>query len=126
MDKNKIMIFDDNDATLKVLQDILEQENYVVQPQDKNKDAVKQIEHFAPDIVIVDMLSSLSRFGIITKIREQQTLKKIPIIAVSVDNFKREEALKAGANCFIGKPFGLDDLYSNLYSLSDMRKSNYC
>lgn len=126
MNKNKIMIFDDNYATFKVLQDILEQENYVVQSQDKNKDAVKQIEQFAPDIVIVDMLNSLSGFGIIRKIREQQTLKKLPVIAVSIDSLKRKEAFEAGADCFIGKPFGLDDLYSPLFSLAHRRASDNC
>lgn len=63
-----------------------------------------------PQVIIVDILMpDFDGIQVIKNIKDNAKLKDILVIAISGDNSKKEEALKAGANVFLQKPINLEE-----------------
>lgn len=64
-----------------------------------------------PDVVVLDlMLPGLSGLDVLSRLREEANQNNLPIVVISAWSDAREEALAAGADRFVLKPFVPDDL----------------
>jgi CheY-like chemotaxis protein len=63
-----------------------------------------------PDVVIVDLdLPGKDSFQFLERLRDDCELKTIPVIAIS-SGFEEQEALGAGSDAFLRKPFKVREL----------------
>ncbi len=72
------------------------------------------------DLAIIDhYLPTMNGAQLVSRIRRDERLAVLPIVAISVGgNDVREENLAAGADLFLGKPIVLRDLFSTLDRLT--------
>jgi putative two-component system response regulator len=104
-DKNKILIVEDETIT-KVLRLKFEQSDFVVEIARDGFEALKMLDKFTPDIILLDILMPvMDGFEFMDKLKEIDRFKNIPIVIFS--NFDRDvdiqKAKEAGALDYIIK-----------------------
>jgi len=112
--KAKILIVEDEKAICNFIGTILENNNYSIIKAKNGKDALSMIFSHVPDVVLLDLgLPDIDGIEIIKTVRKTSTM---PIIVISARTYEREkvEALDAGADDYITKPFGSDELLARI------------
>jgi DNA-binding response OmpR family regulator len=106
----KVMIVDDDRTTVKLLQTLLELDGFAVCTSPRGADVIPVAEANNPDIFIMDYhLSDMDGVDVIRQLRAHERFAATPIIMSSGLDVE-EEALEAGANKFLVKPFEPEDL----------------
>jgi DNA-binding response OmpR family regulator len=112
MNKNKIVLAEDNSTLSLLLKFRLEKEGFELLMAVDGKEAVELIEKYKPDLVLTDiMMPFISGLEVISHVRNKLD-SEIPIIVFSSAG-QEEMVLKAfslGANDFMGKPFSPNEL----------------
>ncbi|MBN8591380.1 MAG: response regulator [Anaerolineae bacterium] len=100
-----VMIVDDDRNTVKLLQTLLELDGFDVVIAPRGADVLPVAEKSAPDLFMVDFhLSDMQGVQVIQDLRAHPAYANKPIIMASGMNVE-SEALAAGANLFLVKPF---------------------
>ena len=110
---NKILIIDDEQDICFLISEILKDENYLTYSAVNSDEAIKKFNELNPDLVILDVWLSNSKYDGIELLQEFKKIKnKVPIIIISghgtVD--LAVSAIKNGAYDFLEKPFNSDKL----------------
>lgn len=109
--KPKVLIVDDENTVTETLQVVLTMRGYNIFTADNGNTALDLLFRHKPDLVLLDLvLPGLDGLSILKRMRENNTLAKIPVIIVTVvtrdsdlaDGFWR---MVAGTEGFITKPF---------------------
>ncbi len=110
MEKQKILVADDDLAILDVIKMILEDEGYEVQVV-SNGEAVLSLTTELPDLILLDIWMSGRDGGEICRtLKNQKHTSHIPVILISANKDTAEIARSVGAEDFIAKPFEIADL----------------
>jgi DNA-binding response OmpR family regulator len=100
-----VMIVDDDRNTVRLLQTLLELDGFKVVVAGRGGDVLPVAEKSPPDLFMVDYhLSDMEGVDIIRQLRAHPAYAAKPIIMASGMNVEAE-ALAAGANLFLVKPF---------------------
>jgi len=112
MPKNKkVLIVDDDPDILEALQLTFEAADYIARTTTKGEETYHQVDEFAPDIIILDvLLSGKDGRRICQKLKKDKATKHIPIIMISAHPEADKSTRVMGADDFLAKPFDLDDL----------------
>jgi HAMP domain-containing protein/CheY-like chemotaxis protein/signal transduction histidine kinase len=115
---HKVLVVDDDVRNIFALTSVLESQGLQVLFDESGKDAIQTLVQ-TPDIEIVlmdVMMPEMDGFETMQRIREIETLKDIPIIALTAKAMEgdREKCLAAGANDYITKPVNTDALFEML------------
>jgi len=108
----RLLIADDNADMLDYLTRLLG-EQWDVEPVRDGQAALEAIRRRPPDLVLSDvMMPTLDGFGLLAALRADPALKAIPVVLLSARAGEEatEEALRAGADDYIVKPFVARDL----------------
>jgi len=70
-------------------------------------DALKQLEHCCPDLLITDVdMPGMDGFGLVNALRGNARTQHIPLVMItSAEDRHREQALRAGVGLVMGKPY---------------------
>jgi len=112
----RILVVDDEPQIRRSLQVSLEKKGYVVMTASSGEEALESMVHRPPDVVIVDLiLPSIDGIELTRRIRERSP---VPIIVLSAigDERKKVEALEKGADDYVTKPFGMEELSARVRS----------
>ena len=114
--EKKVMIVDDDVRNIFSLTSVLESYNMNVIFAENGKDAIRVLEE-NPDVelVLMDvMMPEMDGYETTRAIRQMETFKSLPIIAVTAKAMKgdREKTLAAGASDYITKPVDTEQLLS--------------
>ncbi|CAN5333736.1 response regulator [soil metagenome] len=114
MDTKKILIVDDEYQITRVLKRSLLAHRYDVRTASDGEAALDLFHDFHPDLVITDL--QMPEMNGIELCREIRKVSEIPIIVLSVKGEEKTkvEALDAGADDYITKPFGMDELLARV------------
>jgi two-component system, OmpR family, alkaline phosphatase synthesis response regulator PhoP len=111
MQKNRILIVDDEPDIVEALQTRLEQENFECLTAYDGNGGLKLARAQKPDLIILDvMLPNLDGYKVCRLLKFQKELKRIPIIMLTA-RYKAEDRLlgeQTGAYYYMTKPFSLD------------------
>lgn len=111
----QILLVDDDPDIGKMMKTILEYDGYSVDVTERGESTESLIRNQQYDVLIMDMLlSGMNGAEICARIKEDQTLRKIPILMVSAHPNAKEICLSAGADDFISKPFDMDELLAKV------------
>jgi two-component system KDP operon response regulator KdpE len=110
----RILLVDDETQITRVLKHSLTAHRYDVRTAADGESAIDLFFDWSPDLVITDLsMPSMSGIELCRKLRQNS---QIPIIVLSVKGEEKSkvEALDAGADDYITKPFGIDELMARI------------
>ena len=113
-EKHRILIVDDEPQITRVLRTALFAQGYDVRSAADGESALQTFGDWPPELVITDLaMPNLSGLDLCRKLR---SVSKVPIIVLSVrgEEKTKVEALDAGADDYISKPFGMDELLARV------------
>ena len=110
----KILIAEDDSGIVEMLKILLELERYDVVTTCHAQEVSTLLEKEHPDVLLMDFhLGQDDGIGVLRAIRRNPEVADIPIVVVSGMECSWE-AEKAGADIFLLKPFGVDQLLETL------------
>jgi len=114
MNSASILIVDDEPQIRRVLRATLSSQGYTVAEARTGDDALEQIRGQRPDLILLDV-NMTGRSGL-EVCREIRASSDIPIIMLTVRNSEhaKVQALDAGADDYVVKPFGSEELMARI------------
>lgn len=112
--KISVLIIEDEKSICDFIGKILSSQDYKVTTASTGKDGLAVLTSSLPDLVLLDLgLPDMDGVDIIKKTREWSS---IPIIVISARTQEKEKvaALDAGADDYITKPFGTEELMARI------------
>src|SRR5438046_3318074 len=109
-----ILIVDDEPQIRRVLRSTLSSQGYVIMEAKTGEEAVEAVRKEKPDLVLLDV--NMPGIGGIEACREIRRGSEAPIIMLTVRNAERDKVdlLDAGADDYIVKPFGIEELLARI------------
>jgi two-component system, OmpR family, KDP operon response regulator KdpE len=110
----RILVVDDEPQILRALRTSLRGAGYDVDTAETAEAALTALALNPPDAVILDLVLPDGRGTDVA--RELRTWSNVPVIVLSVvgDESEKVAALDAGADDYVTKPFGIDELLARL------------
>lgn len=113
----RILVVDDEPQIRRSLQVNLESKGYAVITAESAEQALQAFARRTPDVIVMDLLMpGLDGIELTRRIREQSTVLIIVLSALR-DEGKKVEALELGADDYVTKPFGMEELLARIRSL---------
>src|SRR5467141_4098549 len=113
-EKPKILVVDDEPQIARVLKTTLSAQGYSIRTASDGDDALQVMKSWTPDLVITDL--RMPNMDGVELCRHLRSKSAIPIIVLSVRNEERTkvEALDAGADDYVTKPFSVNELLARV------------
>src|SRR6476659_3920573 len=113
-DKPRILVVDDEPQLTRVLRTGLKSRGYEVRVAADGITGFETFHDWPPDLVITDL--AMPNMDGLELCRRLRTLSQVPIIILSAKGEEKikVEALDIGADDFVTKPFGIDELLARL------------
>jgi two-component system, OmpR family, KDP operon response regulator KdpE len=110
----RVLVVDDEPAILRAVQASLSRHDFRVDTASSGREALAAYTRLHPDVLLLDLgLPDIDGLEVIRAIRERAST---PIVVLSVRGSERDkvEALDLGADDYLTKPFGVDELLARL------------
>jgi two-component system, OmpR family, KDP operon response regulator KdpE len=114
METKRILLVDDETQITRTLKRSLAAHRYDVRAAADGESALDLFHDWSPDLVITDL--SMPEMSGIQLCRQLRQISQVPIIVLSVrgEEKSKVEALDAGADDYVTKPFGIDELLARI------------
>ena len=128
--KRKVLIVEDNHLNMRLIEMILESDNYTLLKATDGQEALDIAAREHPDLVLMDIrLPKLNGLEVARKLKKNAQLSHIPIIALTAHAMKgdMEKAIEAGCDSYISKPIDtrqLPKLVANMLSPGQRKSSS--
>jgi len=109
--KGNILLIEDNEQNLYLTTFLLKKNDYSVVQAKSGPEGIAEAIRMVPDLIILDIqLPQMDGYAVAGELRNNRTLKNVPIVAVTSYAMvgDRERALAAGCNGYIEKPIDPD------------------
>ena len=120
-----VLIVDDEYIGRETLQSVLEGEGYELEMAENGLQAIEKAKKLLPDVILLDvMMPGMTGFEVCQRIRNDPQIAEIPIIILTAldDRESLLNALKAGADDFISKPFDRYELRARLMGITRLNR----
>lgn len=110
----RILVIDDEPQILRALKTILAEKDFSVTTATHGEEGLAMAAAHVPDLIILDLgLPDMDGIEVCARLREWT---ECPIIVLSVRDSEREKvaALDKGADDYLTKPFGIDELLARI------------
>jgi two-component system, OmpR family, KDP operon response regulator KdpE len=113
----RILVVDDEPPIRRWLKANLETRGYAVDTAETGEEGIVAFENRRPDLLILDLL--MPGMGGIDVVRKLRAVSTIPIIVLSAigEEAQKVQALEIGADDYMTKPFGMEELFARIRSL---------
>lgn len=114
MREAKILVVDDELQITRILKRSLSAHRYEVRTANDGETAIDTFNDFQPELVITDLqMPEMSGLMLCRAIRK---ISQVPIIVLSVkgEESTKVDALDAGADDYVTKPFGMEELMARI------------
>jgi len=115
-----VMIVEDNELNMKLFHDLLSAHGYETLKTNNGLNAMELAREHMPDLILMDIqLPEVSGIDVIKWIKEDETLCKIPVIAVTAFAMKGDEERIRDAGCegYISKPISVGPFLESISQL---------
>src|SRR5260370_1086801 len=110
MSAGKILVVDDDPQIRRVMRVRLTGVGYEIAEARSGEQAVETFREYLPDLVLLDL--NMPGMGGIETCRQIRENSEVPVIVLTVTDSEHEKvvALDAGADDYVTKPFGMNEL----------------
>jgi two-component system KDP operon response regulator KdpE len=117
MKKGRVLVVDDEEQIRRAVGRALTSRDYLVEQADDGEDAVALARTFDPDLIVLDL--NLPGMDGLAVTRQVRTWSSVPILILSVREEEADKvaALDLGADDYLTKPFGIDELMARVRAL---------
>jgi CheY-like chemotaxis protein len=109
-----ILVVDDSADSVAMISLFLQTQNYRVVTASNGEDAITVASQTRPNLILMDIsMPTLDGLGATRRIREDETLRDIPVVAVTAfgtEGFQRA-AYDVGVSGYLTKPIDLDRMH---------------
>lgn len=111
----RVLVVDDEPAIRRFLRTSLRAEGYEVLEEETGVGALSEIRRREPDLVMLDLgLPGMDGLDVIRQVREAGSVVPIIVLTVRADEGGKVQALDLGADDYVTKPFGVDELLARI------------
>jgi two-component system, OmpR family, KDP operon response regulator KdpE len=123
--ESRILVVDDETSLLRILGANLRRHGYGVTFATTGREALAQAAHCHADAIILDLgLPDISGMEVLAGVRCWTTAPVI-VLSARTAEIQKVAALDAGANDYVTKPFGMEELMARLrVALRDVRRGS--
>ncbi len=110
----RVLVVDDEPAILRAVRINLAGHGFQVETAETGQEALNRLASYRADLVLLDLgLPDMDGLEIIRQVRERSS---VPILVLSVRGAERDKvaALNLGADDYLTKPFGVDELLARM------------
>ncbi len=119
----RVLVVEDHHSIAQGLQENLEVEGFEVRVASDGLDAIRVATSWLPDLVLLDlMLPKRSGFDVLAAIRASGATMPVMVLSARGSEGEKVRALKAGADDYVVKPFGLLEVLARVQAL--LRRSS--
>ena len=125
MNRRTILIVDDNTTNLNVLLDYLHDQGYKVLIAPNGEQALQQIEHVHPDLILLDiMMPGINGFETCCRLKKNDGTKDIPVIFMTAlsETVDKVKGFDVGGVDYITKPFQHEEVLARVNAHLTIRK----
>lgn len=110
----KILVVDDEPQIRRMMRATLTSIGHQVDEARTGEEALEKFREFLPDLVLLDL--NMPGMGGVEACKSIRAGSDVPIIILTVRNTEKEkvEALDAGADDYVSKPFGMQELLARI------------
>ena len=122
-DSTTVMVVDDSMTVRNVMGRDLQNNDYEVILAKDGVDAIEQLRHTVPDILLVDLeMPRMDGFELTGRVRSDERLKDVPILIITSRSGARhrDQAMSLGASGYMSKPYRLDELVGSINDLTNL------
>ena len=105
-----VMIVEDNELNMKLFNDLLRANGYGTLPMRTGYEALDALREHRPDLIIMDIqLPEISGLEVTRRIKQDESLRDIPVIAVTAFAMKGDEERirQGGCEGYLSKPISI-------------------
>jgi len=113
----KILIVEDNELNMKLFHDLLEVHGYETLQTKDGREALALARQHRPDLILMDIqLPEVSGLEVTRWIKADESLKGIPVIAVTAFAMKgdEEKIRSGGCEAYIAKPISVTNFLETI------------
>jgi two-component system, OmpR family, KDP operon response regulator KdpE len=112
-----ILVVDDEPQIRRVLRTTLSAEGYTILEARDGTEALEKVRNAKPDLILLDM--NMPGLDGLQTCREIRSDSEVPIIMLTVRSAEKDKvrALDAGADDYVVKPFGIQELLARVRAL---------
>lgn len=121
-----ILIIDDDPATTRLLEVLLEREGYKIHTENLSANAFQTTKEFSPHLIILDlMMPGTDGLEICQRMKADPEISETPVLMFSAADQPelRQKAAKAGVNQYITKPIHPNELKQIIKDWLSKRKN---
>lgn len=114
MNTATILVVDDEPQIRRVMRTTLASNGYVIAEACSGEEALEKMQSARPDLVLLDV--NMPGIGGFEACREIRRHSEVPIIMLTVRSGEKDKvlALDAGADDYVTKPFGIEELLARI------------
>ncbi len=105
-----MLVVEDNVLNMKLFHDLLEAHGYNVLQTRDGMEALRLTREHRPDMILMDIqLPDISGLEVTKWLKDDETLKTIPVVAITAFAMKGDEEryLEGGCDAYIAKPISI-------------------
>lgn len=111
----RVLVVDDEPAIRRFVRTSLTAEDYRVTEAEDGQAALESLRREPPDVLVLDLgLPNIDGFDVIRQIRESGSAMPIIVLSSRADEAGKVRALDLGADDYVTKPFGIEELLARL------------
>ena len=113
-DNVRVVVIEDNPAIQRFLRNTLRVQDYDVREAETGTEGLRLVRQLNPELVILDLgLPDMDGMDVIRRVREKSV---VPILVLSSrsDEAGKVMALDLGADDYVSKPFGVEELMARM------------
>lgn len=104
--KIRILVVEDDIGTARLLGDLLVLEGYAVDAAGTAKEALEKMACAPPGLILLDInLPDVNGLELLARLRRSGDQVRVVMMSTLSDRSYRNQAMKLGAQAFLGKPF---------------------
>jgi DNA-binding response OmpR family regulator len=117
MSDPRVLVVDDDDDIRVLVRTLLERSGATVRDAPNGREGLREFHAWRPDLVVLDVnMPELDGWTVLERIRD---MSDVPVIMLTArgDELERVRGLQSGADDYIVKPFGKQELVARIQAL---------
>jgi DNA-binding response OmpR family regulator len=117
MNGSRILVVDDDDDIRNLVKTLLERGGAEVREAANGREGLREFHAWRPDLVVLDVsMPELDGWNVLERMRD---MSEVPVLMLTArgDELERVRGLQAGADDYVVKPFGRQELVARINAL---------